>query len=69
MDETSTHPGAVLITGAAKRIGKAIALDMGKRGWKVGVHYRKSEAQAQAVAAQITDMGGTAKIFPIANPH
>ena len=60
MDETSTQAGAVLITGAGKRIGKAIALDMGRRGWKVGVHYRSSENEAEEVVAEIRDRDGTA---------
>jgi len=60
MDETSTQAGAVLITGAGKRIGKAIALDMAARGWKVGVHYRSSGNEARAVVAEITNMGGAA---------
>ena len=63
MDEISTPPGAVLITGAGKRIGKAIALDMGKRGWRVGVHYLTSGAGAREVVDQITELGGTARAF------
>jgi len=52
--------GCVLITGAALRIGRALALDLGRRGWPVAVHYHNSEAAAQAVVAAIADGGGSA---------
>jgi NAD(P)-dependent dehydrogenase (short-subunit alcohol dehydrogenase family) len=31
-----------LITGAARRIGRAIALDLAAHGWAVAIHYRRS---------------------------
>lgn len=54
------HPGTVLITGAAKRIGRAIALDLGTRGWRVAVHYRTSLEAAREVVAAIENRGGRA---------
>jgi len=51
---------SVLVTGAARRIGRAIALDLAKAGWTVVVHYNRSEAEALEVVAEITDMGGAA---------
>jgi NAD(P)-dependent dehydrogenase (short-subunit alcohol dehydrogenase family) len=36
----------VLITGAAKRLGREIALLLAKHGWRVAVHYRSSEQDA-----------------------
>lgn len=36
----------VLITGAAKRLGREIALTLAKNGWRVAVHYRSSEQDA-----------------------
>jgi NAD(P)-dependent dehydrogenase (short-subunit alcohol dehydrogenase family) len=47
----------VLITGAAKRIGQTIALEMARAGWDVAIHYGKSEAQAQQTVSQIHAMG------------
>jgi NAD(P)-dependent dehydrogenase (short-subunit alcohol dehydrogenase family) len=52
-----------LITGAARRIGRAIALDLAAHGWRVGVHYRSSEQAALDVVAEITASGGTAAAF------
>lgn len=55
-----TPPGAVLITGAAKRIGRHLALDLAAHGWVVAVHYNRSEAEAQALVAEIGHCGGKA---------
>ena len=42
----------VLVTGAAKRLGRAIALHLAAAGWRVAVHYRGSEADAIDTVAQ-----------------
>ena len=55
-----TRPGTVLVTGAAKRIGRAIALDLGARGWQVVVHYHSSAGAAREVVAAIESGGGRA---------
>jgi NAD(P)-dependent dehydrogenase (short-subunit alcohol dehydrogenase family) len=47
----------VLITGAARRIGRALALGFAARGWDVAVHYGASREQADEVVAQIVAMG------------
>ncbi|HKX09685.1 MAG TPA: SDR family NAD(P)-dependent oxidoreductase, partial [Stellaceae bacterium] len=39
-----------LITGAARRIGAAIARDLAASGWRVVVHYSRSETEAKALA-------------------
>jgi NAD(P)-dependent dehydrogenase (short-subunit alcohol dehydrogenase family) len=42
----------VLVTGAAKRLGREIALSLAEAGWRVAVHYRESNADAiETVAA------------------
>jgi NAD(P)-dependent dehydrogenase (short-subunit alcohol dehydrogenase family) len=51
---------AVLVTGAGKRIGAAIAEHLGGRGWHVFVHYNGSRGEAEAVAATIVSAGGQA---------
>lgn len=41
----------VLVTGAARRLGRAIALDLAAAGWQVAVHYRGSQAEARQTVA------------------
>lgn len=52
-----------LVTGAAKGIGRAIALALARDGFQVAVHYRASQAEAEAAAAAIRAAGGTAETF------
>jgi pteridine reductase len=49
-----------LVTGAARRVGRAIALELASRGATVVVHYRTSETDAKATVAEITKRGGKA---------
>ena len=53
----------VLVTGAAKRLGRAIALDLAAGGWNVAVHYFGSSADAERCAAEIRGLGVGAAIF------
>jgi NAD(P)-dependent dehydrogenase (short-subunit alcohol dehydrogenase family) len=53
----------VLITGAAKRIGRELALTLARAGWQVAVHYRSSAADAAELVAQLCDMGCPAQAF------
>ena len=39
--------GTVLVTGAAQRLGREIALTLAAAGWRVAVHYRSSRSQAR----------------------
>jgi NAD(P)-dependent dehydrogenase (short-subunit alcohol dehydrogenase family) len=50
----------VLITGAAKRIGRTIALDLAAQGWAVAAHYHASQDEAEALASEIIAKGGKA---------
>ena len=54
---------AVLITGAGRRIGAAIAEHLGTNGWHVFVHYRASPDDANALAARIRSAGGSGEII------
>jgi pteridine reductase len=51
---------AALVTGAGRRLGRAIALALGARGMHVGVHYGRSAAGARETAAEIERAGGRA---------
>jgi NAD(P)-dependent dehydrogenase (short-subunit alcohol dehydrogenase family) len=57
-------PGVALVTGAGRRIGRAIALGMAEAGWDVAVHYRHSLAEAQQVVAAIEALGRRAVALP-----
>jgi NAD(P)-dependent dehydrogenase (short-subunit alcohol dehydrogenase family) len=52
--------GTALITGAGRRIGRAMALDLARRGWAIGVHYKESADAARALVETIHDAGGKA---------
>lgn len=47
----------VLITGAARRLGREMALGMAAAGWQVAVHYRGSADEAQATVADCLKAG------------
>ncbi|MET3234037.1 UNVERIFIED_ORG: NAD(P)-dependent dehydrogenase (short-subunit alcohol dehydrogenase family) [Burkholderia sp. 1263] len=50
-------PRVVLITGAARRIGRALALGFAARGWDVAVHYGASQKDARELVAEIVATG------------
>lgn len=49
--------GRALVTGAGRRLGRAMALYLGQRGHDVAVHYASSQDEAEEVAAEIRAMG------------
>jgi pteridine reductase len=52
-----------LVTGAGRRVGRAIALTFAEHGASVAVHYRSSRAEADAVVAEIARRHGKAQAF------
>lgn len=57
-----TAAGAsALVTGAGRRLGRAIALALGARGMRVAVHYHGSEAGARETVAAVEAAGGYAR--------
>jgi pteridine reductase len=54
----------VLVTGAGTRVGRAIALALGKAGMRVGVHYSSSQKGARDTAEEIIRGGSEARTLP-----
>lgn len=54
---TSPPPPVALITGAAKRVGRGVALRLAREGWDVAFTYLNSEAEAKQLASEIVAMG------------
>lgn len=64
--ETATNTGssrrAALVTGGARRVGRAVVEDLAAHGWAVAIHYGTSEVEASALAGDIRRAGGEAAI-------
>jgi NAD(P)-dependent dehydrogenase (short-subunit alcohol dehydrogenase family) len=55
--------GAVIVTGASRGIGAAIARLAAARGFSVAINFATGEAEAQAIAKQIVSQGGRACVI------
>ena len=55
--------GTALITGAAKRLGRAMALTLASEGYDLALHYNTSEDEAQQVADVAGGFGATTYLF------
>ncbi|MBV2142729.1 SDR family oxidoreductase [Falsochrobactrum sp. TDYN1] len=65
LDNPDAHPLAnypVLVTGGARRIGKAIVEDLAAHGFPVAIHCNQSLDEGHALAAEITERGGKASV-------
>ena len=56
----------IFITGAAKRIGKEIALCFSEMGWNIIIHYNSSKNDAQVLADEIN---GTCLLYTSPSPR
>jgi len=52
-----------LVTGAARRLGRAIALELAAHGYDIAVHYRDSHAEAHETVEALHALGATAFAF------
>jgi NAD(P)-dependent dehydrogenase (short-subunit alcohol dehydrogenase family) len=53
MSQTRRNPRTALVTGGARRIGRALALALGEDGWDVAVHYHRSRDDAESVVREL----------------
>ena len=57
---TPPVPKAALVTGGARRIGRALSLSLAEAGYAVAIHHHQSRKEAEALAAEIVRAGGKA---------
>ena len=55
--DRGSSPRTALVTGSAKRLGRAIALALAEDGFDLALHYNRSENDAASLAAEIESMG------------
>ncbi len=55
MNEQGLRDKVVLVTGSARRLGRAIAGEVAAKGAEVVIHYRSSEGLAAEAAREITE--------------
>ena len=53
----------MLVTGAARRLGRAIAIELARGGFDIALHYRRSASEAEASAAYVRALGVRAECF------
>jgi pteridine reductase len=65
------HGKIALVTGGARRVGRAISLALAKAGCDVGIHFNRSAGDARALAAEVRSLGRRAEAFQadLANPE
>ncbi len=62
MADDQTQLRTALITGAGRRIGRAIALALSRAGYAVVLHAHRSRAEAEKLAGEIVGAGGKASV-------
>ena len=54
----------VLVTGASRGIGRAIALALGRQGFELALNYRSQHDAAQSLADELRELGAAATLLP-----
>ncbi len=63
IDMKNNIPRTALITGSAKRLGRAIALDLARHGFAIAIHSNHSTREAEALVDEIRGLGARAFAF------
>ncbi len=63
MQQLTEAAPVVLVTGSARRLGRAIALHLGRHGWQVAVHHRSQPEAAAQTVAELQALGVQAGAF------
>ena len=63
MTESPARPGAALVTGGARRIGRAICLELAQAGFDIAIHHRASSDEAADLAQRIEALGRRAAVL------
>ena len=53
----------ILVTGAARRVGRVIAIALARRGGRIALHYNSSAAEAEATAGEVAGLGVEVELF------
>jgi len=59
----TTGTDVAIVTGGARRVGRAIVEDLAAHGWAVAIHCNRSRAEAEALARNIESRGGKAAVI------
>jgi NAD(P)-dependent dehydrogenase (short-subunit alcohol dehydrogenase family) len=54
---------AALITGAARRIGRAIAIHLAREGWDIAIHYNTSRDEALSLQEEVKAAGAECRLY------
>lgn len=58
------YPPCALVTGAGKRVGRALALGLAAEGYDIAIHYRGAEAEARSLADEVGRLGRRSVLLP-----
>ena len=60
---TNVNNRVALVTGAARRLGRAIAIDLGRQGWSIALHVRQDDADARSAIEELVASGARVQLF------